>query len=94
LKKLSTKEIVSQLKSLKHWYYDKDAIRRGWEFSYFIEALKFIILVGSIAEKHNHHPEIINIYKKVSIRFNTHDVKGVTDKDMEIARVIDQIDHL
>ena len=44
-----------------------------------------------MAEKRNHHPELLNVYNKVSIRLNTHDADGVTEKDFDLAKAIDKI---
>ncbi len=91
MEKLSIPNIKSELGHLPEWYLDKDAIRRDWEFNDFSEALIFINRVGSLAEKHDHHPEIFNVYNKVSLRFNTHFVGGITEKDFAIARDINSI---
>jgi 4a-hydroxytetrahydrobiopterin dehydratase len=40
------------------------------------------VQVGVMAEKRNHHPELFNVYNKVTITLTTHDAKGVTDKDL------------
>lgn len=91
MKKLSNQDIQSELEHLPEWYLDKDAIRRDFKFRDFSEALIFINRVGSLAEKHDHHPEIFNVYNKVSIRFNTHFVGGITEKDFSIAQDINSI---
>lgn len=44
-----------------------------------------------MAEKRNHHPELFNVYNKVSITLTTHDAKGVTDKDLDLAKAIEKI---
>jgi 4a-hydroxytetrahydrobiopterin dehydratase len=74
------------------WYLDEDAIRKDWTFDDFKDALAFINKIGDLAEKHNHHPELSNVYNKVSLRFNTHSADGITAKDFSIARDIDGID--
>ena len=89
MKKLSQEDVRKELNSIPDWYLDKDALRRDWQFTDFKEALKFINLVGTIAEKHNHHPELINVYNKVTLRFNTHDAGGITEKDFIVVRAID-----
>jgi 4a-hydroxytetrahydrobiopterin dehydratase len=89
MKKLSKENISNKLQTIPNWYLDRDALRRDWQFTDFKEALKFINLIGGIAEEHNHHPEIINIYNNVTLRFNTHDAGGITDKDFSIVRLID-----
>lgn len=91
MRKLSSNEIQSELEKLHKWYLDNDAIRRDWKFNDFSEALIFINHIGSLAEKHDHHPEIFNVYNKVSLRFNTHLIGGITNKDFAIANDINAI---
>jgi 4a-hydroxytetrahydrobiopterin dehydratase len=91
MEKLSSDQIQKELKNLSGWELDDGAIRRDWEFKDFSEALIFINRVGSLAEKHDHHPEIFNVYNKVNLRFSTHSAGGITEKDFEIARDIDGI---
>jgi len=49
----------------------------------------FLVQVAFIAEKQNHHPEIWNVYNKVTLHLTTHDEDGVTDKDFKLAAAID-----
>jgi 4a-hydroxytetrahydrobiopterin dehydratase len=53
--------------------------------------LSFIVQIGILAEKQNHHPEFTNVYNKVSLRLTTHDSNGVTEKDIKLAASIDRI---
>ena len=89
--KLSEQQVEEKLKKLVNWYLDKDSIRRDWEFKDFVEAIGFINKVAIISEKHNHHAEIFNVYNKVSLRFNTHDAGGITEKDFKIAADINKL---
>ena len=43
------------------------------------------------AEKMNHHPNWSNVYNSLSISLSTHDAGGVTDKDFELAKIIDHL---
>ncbi|WP_426096090.1 4a-hydroxytetrahydrobiopterin dehydratase [Flavobacterium sp. DSR2-3-3] len=49
------------------------------------------VQVGLIAEKSNHHPELFNVYNKVTIRLTTHDAGGVTDMDIDLTKTIEKI---
>lgn len=89
---LTQKEIMERISGLEGWYLDKDAIRRDWVLADFKSALSLINRVGNLAEKHNHHPEIYNVYNKVSLRFNTHSANGITVKDFAIAEDINHLD--
>ena len=79
------------LENLKDWHFNANGIEKKFQFKNFTEALGFIVKVGVLSEKMNHHPELFNVYNKVNIRLSTHDAGGVTDKDFKLA---DQIEGL
>jgi 4a-hydroxytetrahydrobiopterin dehydratase len=83
--------VQSQLAALKDWEFINNGIEKKFKFSDFTQALGFIVQVGVMAEKRNHHPELFNVYNKVTIRLTTHDAGGVTDKDIELATAIGKI---
>ena len=79
------------LENLKDWHFKENAIEKDFKFKNFSQALGFIVQVGVLAEKMNHHPELFNVYNKVNIRLNTHDSGGVTAKDFELAAQIETL---
>lgn len=81
----------NKLEALDNWLFVNDALEKKYIFKDFKTALAFLNSVGLIAEKLHHHPEIHNLYNKVQLRLNTHDVGGVTEKDFELATAIDAI---
>ena len=70
---------------------DRDAIRKAYHFASFSEAFGFMARVALLAEKHDHHPEIINIYDRVEIILTSHDVDGVSQRDIDMAHRLDAI---
>jgi 4a-hydroxytetrahydrobiopterin dehydratase len=91
MKTYTEETIQAQLKELKDWQFINNGIEKKYKFLDFTEALGFIVQVGVMAEKRNHHPELFNVYNKVTIRLTTHDADGVTDKDLELAQAIEKI---
>lgn len=91
MKIYSQSESLFFLENLKEWHFKENAIERNFKFKNFSESLAFIIQVGLLAEKANHHPEIFNVYNKVQLRLTTHDANGVTDKDFDLAKKVDSI---
>ncbi|MFV8343176.1 4a-hydroxytetrahydrobiopterin dehydratase [Flavobacterium sp. XS2P39] len=91
MKTYSEDTIQSELKELNDWKFVNDGIEKKFKFLDFTQALGFIVQVGVMAEKRNHHPELFNVYNKVTIRLSTHDANGVTDKDLELAKAIEAI---
>ena len=89
MKKYNKEEVASLLLNLNDWQFNSEAIEKKFQFKNFTEALGFIVKVGVVSEKMNHHPELFNVYNKVNIRLTTHDASGVTDKDIKLASEID-----
>ena len=78
---------------LSAWKLDDDrtGIRRTVTFADFNEAFGFMSRVALLAETLAHHPEWFNVYSRVDIRLSTHDVGGLSDLDVRMARFIDAI---
>jgi 4a-hydroxytetrahydrobiopterin dehydratase len=70
---------------------DRDAIRKSFHFSNFSEAWGFMSRIALVAEKMDHHPEFFNVYNRVEIILSTHDVGGLSDKDVHLAQAIDEL---
>ncbi len=68
----------------------QDAIRKIWKFKNFSEAWGFMSRAALAAEKLNHHPEWSNIYNVVDVTLITHDTKGLTELDLELAQAMDR----
>lgn len=66
-------------------------IEREFSFADFKSALAFVNKVGELAEQQNHHPDIELGYGKVKIKVTTHSQGKVTDKDWELAGLIDKL---
>jgi 4a-hydroxytetrahydrobiopterin dehydratase len=69
----------------------RGAITRTFVWPDFVQAFAFMEQVAEAAEKHNHHPEWRNVYNKVTITWTTHDAGGLTDKDIQLARLCDEL---
>ena len=55
----------------------------------FMEGIDFVHQVAELAEDNNHHPDIIINYKRITIRYWTHTVSGVTLADVQMAQKVD-----
>ncbi len=91
MKKYSEEAIQLELKELKDWRLIDNSIEKKFKFPDFSQALGFIVQVGLLAEKSNHHPELFNVFNTVIIRLTTHDADGVTDKDIDLAKNIEKM---
>jgi 4a-hydroxytetrahydrobiopterin dehydratase len=86
-----SQQIEEKLKTLDGWALVNAALEKSFKFKNFKEALVFINKVGMLAEEADHHPEIFNVYNKVTLRLNTHSANGITDKDFNLAEKINLI---
>ena len=91
--KLTTEERAALLPSLSGWSYDesRDAITRSFRFKDFNEAFAFMTRVALLAEKADHHPEWSNVWNRVDVLLTTHDAKGLSQRDIDLARAIDRL---
>ena len=87
---LSDEQIDEKLGELAGWVRKEDAIRKRYTFKSFITAIEFINAIALRAEEANHHPEIHNVYNRVTITLNTHDEGGITGKDIALAAQIER----
>ncbi|MEX2388631.1 MAG: 4a-hydroxytetrahydrobiopterin dehydratase [Phycisphaeraceae bacterium] len=86
---LTDAQINDALDALPGWRYDQGKLRCDHEFSGFKEAMSFLVRVAFHAEEQGHHPEIYNVYNKVTLSLSTHDAGGkVTEKDVKLAKTI------
>ena len=87
--RLGDEAIADALSALQGWEYREGSLCRDFAFGDFVEAFAFMTQVAMEAEKHNHHPDWENVYSRVRVRLNTHDVGGVTSLDVDLARAMD-----
>jgi 4a-hydroxytetrahydrobiopterin dehydratase len=79
------------LEGLEGWQLEDDAIVREWRFASFRDAVDFIDRVADLAEEADHHPDLWNSYATVRIRLTSHDVGGVSQRDLDLAARIDGV---
>ncbi len=80
-----------EVKHLPGWTSGGDFITKVFRFDDFAQAFGFMSEIAIIAEAMNHHPEWYNVYNRVDVTLTTHDAGGVTEKDIELARRMEQI---
>lgn len=90
-KRLSEQEIEREVSKLKGWKVANGKLNQKFEFNNFVQAFGFMARVAMEAEKLNHHPEWFNVYNKVIIDLVTHDVEGISNYDIRLASIINQL---
>ncbi len=88
--RLTPDQVTAALADLPGWSPDGErAIRKTFQFDDHIVAMGFVNRVAMAAEVLNHHPELSIVYSAVAIRLTTHDARGVTALDIELAGKIE-----
>jgi len=93
---LTHDEAQAHVGQLTGWRLSSDAksIEKQFTFRNFVEAFAFMTRVALMAEKLNHHPDWTNVYNRVDVRLSSHDVGGLTERDIGLARVMDDAEIL
>ena len=88
----SESETIARLESeLPHWVLENGWIRRKYKTSGWKATLMVVNTIGHLAEAAWHHPDLSVSYAFVIVKLMTHDAKGITDKDFELAAKIEQV---
>jgi 4a-hydroxytetrahydrobiopterin dehydratase len=91
LSKLSEDEIQLALGELKNWQVREGKLHREYRFPDFVHAFGFMATSAIAIEKKNHHPEWSNVYNRVTVDLTTHDSGGITQNDVDLAKLLDSI---
>ncbi len=86
---LESTTIDAALADLPGWTRDGEAIHREYRLGGFRSAIELIVRIADLADAANHHPELTNVYDRVTVTLTTHDAGGVTQKDLDLARAIE-----
>ena len=89
--KLAIEDLKQALKRLPDWQLasSREAITRRFVFVDFDAAFAFMTRCALMAAKMDHHPEWSNVYNRVEVTLATHDANGVTQKDIDLAAIMD-----
>lgn len=94
-RRLSATEIVANLAQLDGWRLSGDgsdvAIEKTYAFGDYYQTLAFVNALALIAHKQDHHPELVVGYGRCTVRWNTHDVQGISDTDIACATLADAL---
>jgi 4a-hydroxytetrahydrobiopterin dehydratase len=69
----------------------RDAITKTFKFKDFNAAFGFMTRAALVAERMNHHPEWLNVWNRVDVTLSSHDVDGLSERDLKLAEAMDRI---
>lgn len=93
IERLTEAQRADLLESLDGWTMleGREAMRKTFVFSDFVEAFGWMTRIAILAEKLDHHPEWFNVYKTVEVTLTTHDADGLTERDATLAKAMDRL---
>ena len=92
MEKLSEQQITEELKNLNGWSLTENSIRKTFTTKGFPQTMGLVTAIGSFCQQHDHHPDFLTMkYSSVEVSFSTHTAKGITKKDIEIAKDLDTL---
>ena len=90
-KPLESAEIADRLKNLSGWAVTNGKLHREFAFKDFVDAFRFMTGAAFEAERLQHHPEWSNVYNRVTVDLVTHDARGITALDVDLAQRMQQL---
>ena len=75
----------------QEWTIENGKLAKSFKFKNFQQAFGFMTMCALYAEKKDHHPEWSNVYNKVDVQLVTHDVAGLSAKDFDLAKKMDEL---
>jgi 4a-hydroxytetrahydrobiopterin dehydratase len=92
---MSATEIVSALAMLEGWTLQGEgrdlAICKTFSFASYYQTMAFVNAVAFVAHRLDHHPELSVTFNRCIVRFNTHDVGGISSTDADCASAVDRL---
>jgi len=89
--KLSEADVRARLSEVPGWELVEGKLHKTFRFASFVQAFGFMSSVALVAEAMNHHPDWTNVYNRVTIALNTHDVGGISALDFTLAKRIEEL---
>jgi len=90
-KPLPSAELQELFKEITRWTLGEKSIEKEYKFTDFRKSMDFVNQVADLAEKQNHHPDILIYYSRVKLVLSTHKVGGLSRNDFILAAKIDQL---
>lgn len=88
---LNLSEIEDLRQAVPHWQYcaNENLLEQTFWFENYADTIKFMNVVAEVAEKHNHHPDMLVSFKRCKVKYSTHSLDGISVKDFICAAHID-----
>ncbi len=90
-RKLSDLEIQRALGTLSGWSRRGDTLVKTYIFNRFADGIAFVNRIAKVADQMDHHPDIDIRYTKITCTLSSHDVGGITERDLKLAEAMEKV---
>ena len=87
--RLNPESVRGWMRNRRGWKRRSNRLVKEFSFGSFRDSIVFVNRVATLADTHDHHPDIDVRYSTVTLTLSTNDARGITDKDLELAEQID-----
>ena len=84
-------DINNALEKMNGWVFKDGSIKKTYSFNSYMDSIMFINRLAEEADKVNHHPDMVVGWCRIEITFTSHDMGGVTDSCMTMAKKADAV---
>ena len=91
INKATAEQIEAFISQFSSWTVENNKLHREYVFGNFVQAFGFMTEIALIAERTEHHPEWFNVYKNVVVDLTTHEADGITERDFNLAKNMEEI---
>ena len=88
---LDPADVAERVRRSTGWRLEGAELVKPYKFKNFVEAVDFVNAITGVAERQNHHPDLVVRWGEVTVRLTTHDAHGITENDFKLAEAIDRI---
>ena len=91
MEKMNPEIVFEKVKEIRGWFVDGGSIKKTFKTKGFPATMGLVSTIGAICQQHDHHPDYMLVkYSEVEVSFSTHDANGITQKDLDIAKEINE----
>ena len=88
---LDKNKIDQELDILAQWNYKNNIISRKFSFDSYMDGIEFVHALALIAERENHHPDLLIGWCSVEVNYTSHEFGGVTEKCLNMAKLTEKL---
>ncbi len=85
----SDTDVQTALGELPGWKREGKTLVKTYDMHAFKGAVAFVAKIADLAERADHHPDMLIQVKRVTVTLTSHDAGGVTSRDLRLARQIE-----